>query len=356
MFRPSTAKSIKSQVPENLFIIFATLITVLASVILGSVEKFEPLKMFLGVIMLIVFPLSLGYTAIKFLLKKKIKTLESISFSLITSILLAIAFRKEILQYSRFSSIQISLTFLGILCGLFIIIVLLFILFNGLISYLKKTRLENIGTSRLRELKTKINKIIKIFTRSRVFLVAIIFLILGGFTIDYIVFERVYFVLSLLIIYSVLVIAVGILGRGCLKGKKDQELELYATRVNYLLALSGISLTVLIFLMSPIGIISEKTIPVAYKSTVAFFIASFLIFLITCKLADFEIHNLVAYLVEGLTDIGLLALASGFVLLVSESIPSLQWCFLGLFIFFLLIIYNNYSWYKFMKIRKEVLD
>jgi len=179
----------------------------------------------------------------------------------------------------------------------------------------------------------------------------VVLLILGGFIGDYFGFEILHFVLSLLIIYSAIVIGVGTFGRVYLKGKEDRRsLDLYATKVNYLLVLSGFALAVLIFLMGPIN--SENS-SLDYRNTVLiFFTTSFFIFIIAFKLTDFEYYNLVYYLTDILTDLGLLTLAGGFVLLICERIShSMELIgYFGLPLLFTLIIYGKYRWYKYMRV------
>ncbi len=155
-----------------------------------------------------------------------------------------------------------------------------------------------------------------------------------------------YFVLLLLIVYCVIAIAVGIFGRAYLKCKEKRKLELYATKVNYLLVLSSFALIALIYLMGSVDVIFENHI-------LAFFATSFIIFILAFKLTDFEYHNLVFYLIDSLTDLGLLTLAGGFALLLVRISHFIDIIFYsGLLIIFALIIYGKIRWYKYMKIIK----
>lgn len=169
----------KSSKNLNIFFTFSILVAIVASVMISnSISTLEIwafrnlvnllifiLVIFSGVVLTILVPLLGLYSFFSKKLGIKIKNFENICFALIISILLTSLFGDDILKITSIasSSLQNFLTFVGTYVGLFLLIIIYFLVFNWVISSTKKPKLKIAKKSNFSRISRIIKKAKKIF-------------------------------------------------------------------------------------------------------------------------------------------------------------------------------------------------
>jgi len=135
---------------ENIFLILSILVAVIASAIFGYHTKsfvFQDVARFivsifvmlLGVLLLILIPLSMFYH----LVKKKIENFDIACFTIILSTLLVAILGEDIAKvFLGIRSIQDFFACLAVLGGLLLLIAIYFLEFRGVSSFFKKRMLK----------------------------------------------------------------------------------------------------------------------------------------------------------------------------------------------------------------------